>query len=168
MNKRITSLLLCFVMAFAMLTTAVPAFAAGGTCTYSIEADRTTAAPGDTINFTIYMQQTGKQNTLEGKLNIPDGLTFVAGSGKVTDGVSAKLGWTQAMEGVAWTPDPNMFLNGFGAESYTGTEKISLMTFQCTVNDDAIAKNYEVKLIDLLAGDENYDETKNPTCVPAP
>lgn len=167
MNKRITSLLLCFVMAFAMLTTAVPAFAAGGTCTYSIEADRTTAAPGDTINFTIYMQQTGKQNTLEGKLNIPDGLTFVAGSGKVTDGVSAKLGWTQAMEGVAWTPDPNMFLNGFGAESYTGTEKISLMTFQCTVNDDAIAKNYEVKLIDLLAGDENYDETKNPTCVPA-
>ena len=166
MNKRITSLLLSFVMVFAMLAAAVPAFAAGGTCTYSIEADKTTAAPGDTINFTIYMQQTGKQNTLEGTLVIPSGLTFVADSGKVTEGVAEKLNWTQALEGVAWTPVPNMILNGFGAESYTGTEKLSLMTFQCTVDDDAAAKNYQVTLIDLVADDENY-KTKNPTCVPA-
>ena len=166
MNKRITSLLLCFVMVFAMFATAVPTFAAGGTCTYSIEADKTTAAPGDTINFTIYMQQTGKQNTLEGTLVIPSGLTFVADSGKITDGVAAKLGWTGAGEGVWWTPIPNMLLNGFGAESYTGTEKFSLMTFQCTVDSDATAKDYQVKLINLVADDENY-ETKNPTCIPA-
>ena len=167
MNKRITSLLLCFVMVFAMLATAVPTLAAGGTCTYSIEADKTTAVPGDVINFTVYMQQTGKQNTLEGTLDIPAGLTFVAGSGKITDGVSAKLGWTQAMEGVSWTPDPNMKLSGFGAESYTGTEKLSLMTFQCTVDSDAAAKDYNVTLTNPLAGDENYEETKNPTCIPA-
>lgn len=166
MNKRITSLLLSFVMVFAMLATAVPAFAAGGTCTYSIEADKTTAAPGDTINFTIYMQQTGNQNTLEGTLVIPSGLTFVADSGKVTEGVAEKLNWTQALEGVAWTPVPKMLLNGFGAESYTGTEKLSLMTFQCTVDGDAAAKDYQVTLIDLVADDENY-ETKNPTCIPA-
>ena len=166
MNKRITTLLLCLVMVFAMLAAAVPAFAAGGTCTYSIEADKTTAAPGDTINFTIYMQQTGNQNTLEGTLVIPDGLTFVADSGKVTEGVAQKLNWTQALEGVAWTPVPKMILNGFGAESYTGTEKLSLMTFRCTVDADAEAKDYWVTLIDLVADDENY-ETKNPTCVPA-
>lgn len=166
MNKRIASLLLSFVMVFAMFATVVPTFAAGGTCTYSIEADKTTAAPGDTINFTIYMQQTGKQNALEGTLVIPSGLTFVADSGKVTEGVAEKLNWTQAMEGVAWTPVPKMLLNGFGAESYTGTEKLSLMTFRCTVDANATAKNYEVKLIDLVATDELY-ETKNPTCVPA-
>lgn len=56
MNKRITSILLCFVMACAMFATAMPTFADGGTCTYTIEADKTTAVPGDTINFTIYMQ----------------------------------------------------------------------------------------------------------------
>ena len=166
MNKRIASLLLCFVMAFAMLAAAVPAFAAGGTCTYQFEANKTTAAPGDIINFTIYMQQTGNQNTLEGTLVIPAGLTFVADSGKVTEGVAEKLNWTQALEGVAWTPVPKMILNGFGAESYTGTEKLSLMTFQCTVDGDAAANDYQVTLIDLVADDENY-ETKNPTCVPA-
>ena len=166
MNKRIASLLLGFVMVVAMLATAVPSFAAGGTCTYSIEADKTTAVPGDTINFTVYMQQTGKQNSLAGALVIPSGLTFVADSGKVTEGVAEKLNWTQALEGVAWTPVPKMLLNGFGAESYTGTEKLSLMTFQCTVDGDAAANDYQVTLIDLVADDENY-ETKNPTCVPA-
>ena len=103
---------------------------------------------------------------MEGTLVIPSGLTFVADSGKVTEGVAEKLNWTQALEGVAWTPVPKMLLNGFGAESYTGTEKLSLMTFQCTVDGNAAAKDYQVTLIDLVADDENY-ETKNPTCIPA-
>ena len=164
MNKRITSLLLCFVMVFSMLATAVPALAAppASSCTYSIEADKTSANPGDTINFTIYMQQTGNQNTLEGTLVIPDGLTFVTGSGKLEDGIKTTLGW----DSVEWTPVPNMILNGFGSESFTGTDKLALMKFQCTVDNDATAKDYEVTLIDLVADDENY-ETKNPTCIPA-
>ena len=167
MNKRITSLLLCFVMVFSMLATAVPALAAppASSCTYSIEADKTSANPGDIINFTIYMQQTGTQNSMEGTLVIPDGLTYVAGSGKVEEGVSSILNWTQALEGVAWT-ESAMLINGFGAISYTGTDKLALMKFQCTVDNDATAKDYEVTLIDLVADDENY-KTKNPTCIPA-
>ena len=151
-------------MVFSMLATAVPALAAppASSCTYSIEADKTSANPGDTINFTIYMQQTGNQNTLEGTLVIPDGLTFVTGSGKLEDGIKTTLGW----DSVEWTPVPNMILNGFGSESFTGTDKLALMKFQCTVDNDATAKDYEVTLIDLVADDENY-ETKNPTCIPA-
>ena len=164
MNKRITSLLLCFVMVFSMFATAVPALAAppASSCTYSIEADKTSANPGDTINFTIYMQQTGNQNTMEGTLVIPDGLTFVTGSGKLEDGIKTTLGW----DSVEWTPVPNMILNGFGSESFTETDKLALMKFQCTVDNDATAKDYEVTLIELVADDENY-ETKNPTCIPA-
>ena len=164
MNKRITSLMLVFTLILTMLAAAVPALAAppASSCTYSIEADKTSANPGDTINFTIYMQQTGKQNTLEGTLVIPDGLTFVTGSGKLEDGIKTTLGW----DSVEWTPVPNMILNGFGSESFTGTDKLALMKFQCTVDNDATAKDYEVTLIDLVADDENY-ETKNPTCIPA-
>ena len=172
MNKRIKSLTLVFVMILSLLATAVPALAEPtSTCTYTIEADKTSAHPGDTITFTIYMQQKGNQNTLEGTLVVPEGLTFVENSGKVEDGVSSTLNWTLALEGVAWTPwtsDPTRpgILNGFGAVSYTGTEKLALMKFQCTVDNDATAKDYEVTLIDLVADDENYD-TKNPTCIPA-
>ena len=164
MNKRITSLMLVFTLILTMLATAVPALAAppASSCTYSIEADKTSANPGDTINFTIYMQQTGKMNTLEGTLVIPDGLTFVTGSGKLEDGIKTTLGW----DSVEWTPVPNMILNGFGSESFTGTDKLAVMKFQCTVDNDATAKDYEVTLIELVADDENY-ETKNPTCIPA-
>ena len=41
MNKRITSLMLCFVMVFAMLATAVPVLAAESSCVYIFEADKT-------------------------------------------------------------------------------------------------------------------------------
>ncbi len=170
MNKRITSLMLVFTLILTMLATAVPALAAppDSTCTYSIEADKTSANPGDTINFTIYMQQTGTQTCMEGTLVIPDGLTFVADSGKIEDGLAAALNWTGAGEGVWWTPE-SMIMNGFGSEDFTGEEKIALMKFQCTVDSDATAKDYEVTLIDLVAdggSTEGYN-TKNPTCIPA-
>ena len=159
MNKRITSLLLCFVMVFAMLATAVPVFATGGTCTYTIEADKTTAHPGDTIKFTIYMQQTGNQNTLQGELSIPTGLTYV--SGDLEDGIRTTLGW----DAVEWTPS-TMMLTGYGSESFTGTQKVSVLNFQCKVDSDAVIQDYAVKLIDVEADDELY-ETKHPNSVPA-
>ena len=163
MNKRITSFLLVFVLILSMLVTAVPAFAEdASTCTYTVEADKTTAYPGDTIKFTIYMQQTGTQNTMEGTVVIPEGLTFVAGSGVLTEGIKTTLGW----DDVAWTPVPGMILNGYGSVSYSGTEKLALLTFECTVDNDAEQKDYKVDFIDLVADDENYD-TKNPVTVPA-
>ena len=105
---------------------------------------------------------------MEGTLVIPDGLTFVAGSGKIEDGLATALNWTGAGEGVWWTPE-SMIMNGFGSEDFTGEEKIALMKFQCTVDSDATAKDYEVKLIDLVADGGSTEEynTKNPTCIPA-
>ena len=138
MNKRILSILLCFTLVLSLLVSAVPAFAVNpvSTCTFTVEADKTTAHRGDTITFTVYMQQTGKQNTLEFTVVPPEGLTYVANSGTAAEGISETLGWTLAAEGAGWT-EQSMYYSGFGAYSYTGTEKIALMTFKCTVDDDA-------------------------------
>lgn len=163
MNKRISSLLLCLAVIAVMLASAVPVLAAGSSCTYTVEADKTTAIPGDTITFTVYIQQTGTQTTLEAHLVIPSGLTFVDGSGVLTSGIKEKLGW----DSVEWTPDPSKILNGFGSEAYTGTEKLALMTFKCTVNSDAAADDYTVDLSDLVADDENTDPKANISSVPA-
>lgn len=163
MNKRISSLLLCLAVIAVMLASAVPVLAAGSSCTYTVEADKTTAIPGDTITFTVYMQQTETQTTLEAHLVIPSGLTFVDGSGVLTSGIKEKLGW----DSVEWTPDPSKILNGFGSVAYTGTEKLALMTFKCTVNSDAAADDYTVDLSDLVADDENTDPKANISSVPA-
>ena len=162
MNKRITSLMLCFVMAFAMLATAVPALAApDDACTFTVKADKTSANPGETITFTIYMEQVGVILGLEGTLKIPSGLTYVAGSGKTADGIKATLGW----DAFDWTEE-SLFLNGYGSENYTDTSEIALMTFQCTVDSDAVAKDYSVTFDEALAANEAGDP-KEVTVVPA-
>ena len=165
MNKRITSLLLCFVMVFTMLATAVPVLAAESSCVYIFEADKTTAHRGDTITFTVYMQQKGGMYGLEGQISIPSGLTYVANSGKVTDGVKETLEW----DAVDWTEE-SMILNGYGGGSdpYSSTDKLELMTFQCTVNSDAEIKSYSVGFAEdsYLAADELGDP-KEVTVVPA-
>lgn len=167
MNKRITSLLLSFVMIFAMLATAAPvsAEAAASTFTFTVEPDKTTAGPGDTVTFTVYIQQTGTMTCFAGKLGIPSGLTYVADSGNLTEGIQEVLGRDE----VAWTQDPYKLLSAFGAEDFTGTDKIAVMKFQCTVDNDTAAGNYEVTLLEIESdggSTEDY-KTKNPTCIPA-
>ena len=162
MNKRITSLMLCFVMVFAMLATAVPALAAPtDSCTFTVRADKASANPGETITFTIYMKQVGVILGLEGTLKIPSGLTYVPNSGKTVDGIKTTLGW----DAFDWTEE-SLFLNGYGSENYTDTSEIALMTFQCTVDSDAVAKDYSVTFDEALAANEAGDP-KEVTVVPA-
>ena len=162
MNKRITSILLCFVMMFSMLATAVPALAApASTCTFTVEADKSEAHRGDTITFTVYLQQTGKQNTLEFTVVPPEGLTYVANSATLGENIKETMGFDE----VAWT-EQSMYCSGFGAYSYEGTDKLTLLTFKCTVDDDAAFKTYEFGLVDHWADDETYN-TKNAVVVPA-
>ena len=162
MNKRITSILLCLVMMFSMLATAVPALAASpSTCTFTVEADKSEAHRGDTITFTVYLQQTGKQNTLEFTVVPPEGLTYVANSATLGANIKETMGFDE----VAWT-EQSMYCSGFGAYSYEGTDKLTLLTFKCTVDDDAAFKTYEFGLVDHWADDETYS-TKNAVVVPA-
>ena len=51
MNKRITSIVLSFVMLFTMLATAVPVLVAGST-SFKMTADKTETHPGDIITYT--------------------------------------------------------------------------------------------------------------------
>ena len=165
MNKRITSLVLVFVMVLSLLATAVPVLAAPvgpNDAEYSVEADKTSAAPGEEIKFTVYIQQNGNLNVIEARLKIPTGLTYIPDSGALAENIQATLGW----DATDWTPDPYMMVNGFGAESYTGTDKLALMTFKCTVDSDTPAGDYEVTLHEFFTGDDTYIE-KPTTCIPA-
>ena len=132
MNKRITSLLLCFVMVFAMLATAVPAFAVTGKSTYfKMTADKTEASPGDTVTYTAYIGPVDGLAAIKFKLKFPSGLTYVEGSGKAVDGLQSLLNSAKA----EFTESTKVFI--VGSSNYTRTEDTALMKFQCKVNDDA-------------------------------
>ena len=96
MNKRITSLLLCFVMVFTMLAAAMPALAMSteAPITVTIDPDKTTASPGDTITYTVNVGPVKRLQSVNFTLVIPEGLTYV--SGKEVDGLKALLGADKA------------------------------------------------------------------------
>lgn len=156
MNKRITSLLLCFVMVFAMLATAVPAFAAEGKTTYfKMTADKAEANPGDTITYTIALGPVETLRAIKFKLEIPEGLTYVEGSGKAVDGLLATLNNAQVAE---FTESTKVFVVAT-ASGYTSTSETVLMTFQCTVDEgvsgDITATMYVPDEDDIF--DTDYD-----------
>lgn len=134
MNKRITSLLLCFVMVFAMLATAVPALAAPITST-QLKAipDKTTASPGDIITYTIVLGPVSDMGTLQMTMDIPSGLTYVSGSGKLSDNLKTKLGFDY----LDWTDISLMINGGASAADYESTTDTELAKFQCKVEDGA-------------------------------
>ena len=134
MNKRITSLLLCLVMIVSLLVTAVPGFAAGSV-KFTMTSDKAKASPGDTITYTVTMGEVSRFDSLKYKLSIPEGLTFVAGSGKLADNLKETLNCVDT----AWTESTKVFYitlcsDGIG---YTSTTPTELMTFQCKVDDGA-------------------------------
>lgn len=134
MNKRITSLLLCLVMIVSLLVTAVSVFAAGSV-KFTMTSDKAKASPGDTITYTVTMGEVSRFDSLKYKLSIPEGLTFVAGSGKLADNLKETLNCVDT----AWTEATKVFYitlcsDGIG---YTSTTPTELMTFQCKVDDGA-------------------------------
>ena len=134
MNKRITSLLLCLVMIVSLLVTAVPVFAAGSV-KFTMTSDKAKASPGDTITYTVTMGEVSRFDSFKYKLSIPEGLTFVAGSGKLADNLKETLNCVDT----AWTESTKVFYitlcsDGIG---YTSTTPTELMTFQCKVDDGA-------------------------------
>ena len=140
MNKRITSILLCLVMIFSMMTVTVPVYAAPvASTTLTVAADKTTAAPGDEITYTITMGPVSDLGSIQMVLDIPSGLTYVSGSGSLAAGLKAKLGF-DSVDYTEGTKDgkPRIMINGAATEAdYSSAADTVIATFKCTVDAGA-------------------------------
>ena len=187
------------LLAAAMAVSSVPAVSVSAASTptikFYIEPDVTTANPGDTITYTVSMEATGGDgfSSIFVGFAIPDGLTFVKKGKKAGYGLEMSETvdeWVNSDElEYYWAYDPSaleeredgtfftgFFLDDDGNDTPIATPlaKTALVTFQCTVNDDAATGNYQVTLdpavanqvgfvdgessITLTYGDGNSDE----------
>ncbi len=131
-------MLLCFVMIFSMITVAVPVYAApAASTTLTVTADKTAAAPGDTITYTITMGAVSDLGSIQMVLDIPAGLTYVAGSRSLASGLKATLGF----DDVAFTENMatgRHIINGAAsAADYESAADTVIATFKCTVDAGA-------------------------------
>ena len=128
MNKRIASLLLCFVMVFALMAITTPAFAdtsAHPPVTFTIRPDKTTAKPGDTITYQVIIGPVEKLQTAQFKLVIPDELEYTGGS-------SPEDLKTKMNAETAELYPTKVFVLG-GIKDYSSTSDTLLATFTCKV-----------------------------------
>lgn len=128
MNKRIASLLLCFVMVFALMAITTPAFAdtsAHPPVTFTIKPDKTTAKPGDTITYQVIIGPVEKLQTAQFKLVIPDELEYTGGS-------SPEDLKTKMNAETAELYPTKVFVLG-GIKDYSSTSDTLLATFTCKV-----------------------------------
>ena len=171
MNKRITSLLLCFVMVFALMAIATPAFAGPSVhpaITFTIKPDKTTAKPGDTIAYQAILGPVVKLQSVQFELVIPEELEFIDGS--CPDGLAAKLGAAQA----EFAPSTR-FYGSYGAGEYTSTGDTVLVNFTCKVKEGVAAgKNPVISITDQVFGDSvdgdyvlNFDPNSSAVTITA-
>ena len=151
MKRKVTSLLLCFIMLFSVMSVAVPAYAAPVTSTaLTVSADKATAAPGETITYTITMGPVSDLGSIQMVLDIPSGLTYVSGSGSLAAGLKAKLGF-DSVDYTEGTKDgkPRIMINGVAsAANYESATDTVIATFKCTVDAGATG-TLEVGLTEL-------------------
>ena len=131
-------MLLCLVMIFSMMTVAVPVHAAPvASTTLTVAADKTTAAPGDEITYTITMGPVSDLGSIQMELDIPAGLTYVAGSRSLASGLKATLGF----DDVAFTENMatgRHIINGVAsAADYASAADTVIATFKCKVDTGA-------------------------------
>lgn len=150
MNKRISSLLLCFVMVFVLIAIATPAFADTSVyppITFTIKPDKTTATPGDTITYQVFVGPVEKLRTAQFELVIPDELEYTGGSSP--EGLTAKMNAFSA----AYTSASKIFvLTGTG--EYTSTEDTLLATITCKVKEGVAAG--EKPVVTVIDDEANF------------
>ena len=157
MNKRITSIVLSLVMLFTMLATAVPVFAATPVA-LKVTADTTSAHPGDTINYKVFVGAVTNMGGLEFRLNIPSGLTIVDDSISIPTGLETTIDSDGAIvvpksgNGYKWSYSAQM-------TGYTGSSDLVILNFACTVDDGASGdKNVTINVDTFFDNDPPYPE----------
>ena len=141
MNKRIKAVLLSLVMVVGLLATAVPASAAGET-SFNVTADKTTANPGDTITYAVELGSVTNMGGVAFELEIPAGLTYVASSATYPSDLQAKMDAFL----VKWIEETKIFM--VASCDYSSTEATTLLTFQCTVDEEASGEKTVALVID--------------------
>ena len=108
--------------------------------TVSVTPDKAYAMPGDEVTYTIHVDtKKVPLYTVQMRLVIPEGMTYVENSGAIVDGVQAKLGY----DNVAWT-EQTLIINGY-ASAPKSVDSFDLATFKCKV-DEGLADGTELAM----------------------
>lgn len=156
MKKRILALVLSLALIIGLVPMTV-ALAASDT-TLKVTADKTTAAPGDTINYTVSIGSIEHLMGADFEIVIPQGLVYVEGSGKLADNLVSTLGCVQAV----WEDEYKLFAM-YGSGDYSSANDTVIVTFSCTVAANAETGVLVPDFANVALSDTNFEEFTTQT-----
>ena len=129
MRKAIRAVVIFVMIASLMIAQTLTVYAASAVI--YVTADKTEAEPGDTVNFTVSLGPVSEMGTMQMVLDIPEGLTYVSGSGKLASDLKNKLGYDYAD-----FTEVSLMINGMASTAdYSSDSDTVLCTFSCNVDD---------------------------------
>ncbi|MBQ6862691.1 MAG: hypothetical protein IJO14_00485 [Clostridia bacterium] len=150
MKKVITTLVLSVFLLISLIPMST-AFAAEST-NIVLSADKTTAYPDDVINFTVSIGAVEHLMGAEFMVTIPAGMTYVAGSAAVADGLKTTLGCASA----DWT-ESTMKFSAYGDGDYSSQSNTKILTFSCKIDANAVGMIVP-QLTDIVLSNTDYEE----------
>ena len=147
MKKKI---LTAFVILVLLLLTVPAVYAQDASMSIKVTPSVTAAKVGDTVQYTVYATGEGIAG-LQFNLSIPEGMTYVAGSAAIPEGLQESLGWYL----MDWTEGSKMW-TGCDHLADTFEKDTVILTFACTVDAEG---EYEIGILGLEAFESgpNYD-----------
>lgn len=168
MKRRIAALLLSAIMCLGLWTPIAPAMAVVAASYESTQLKVTAsvgeAHPGDTIDFTITMGPVSDMGSMQMVLDIPEGLSYVEGSGRLAEGLRETLGYDTA----DWTEISKMINGVASAADYESDTDTVLGYFQCRVDEETAGEvNVGLTRLEFYSCQTWIDHTERFSVVPA-
>lgn len=116
--------------------------------TFTIKPDKTTAKPGDTITYQVFVGPVEKLETAQFELVIPEELEYTGGSSPAD--LATKMNATAA----AFTSETKVFVLGGDKGGYSSTSDTLLTTFTCKVKAGVAAGKMPV--VTVINDEENF------------
>ena len=152
MRKKIISCLLTLVMILSMLPMSV--FAASKVLTLTVTADKASASAGETINYTVKVnaEAANKIASIMFTLDIPDGLAYVEGSGKVDPNFETAAG---ADADYDYT-EKERLITAATVRGFKDLTNLTMLTFSCTVKEGTVGTQ-TMNLKEVEVTNASYD-----------
>lgn len=150
MKTRLISILTILVLVIGLIP--IPNVFAAGSFSITITANKANAVSGDEITYTITANATEGVTVLDFVLDIPEGLTFVVGSGTVAKDIMAGSSVIAEQD---FTEGPMLYTFAH-SEAFELKNKV-LGTFKCTVDNNK-SGDFTVGVKDLEVADSDYEE----------
>ena len=141
--------------------------AEAGDYTITLEADPTDSAPGKEVEFTITLSAVDLLGSMYFELKLPEGLSYVEGSGKLADGLAATLGFNPDLLEFFENGSVVGIYGGAVSQDYSSETDTVLATFKCKIADTFTSGTLAADLQELEIYSFNEVEyTEHYTVVP--